>query len=32
MGALFYEMQIRSADEAATVFYTCIKCKHNWHD
>jgi transcription elongation factor S-II len=28
--ATFYEKQIRSADEPATTFLTCTKCKHQW--
>jgi DNA-directed RNA polymerase subunit M/transcription elongation factor TFIIS len=26
------EVQIRSADEPATVFITCLSCKHNWSE
>jgi DNA-directed RNA polymerase III subunit RPC11 len=30
--AAFVEMQIRSADEPATLFYRCVSCGHAWRD
>jgi DNA-directed RNA polymerase III subunit RPC11 len=30
--AFFNEVQIRSADEPATLFYCCCKCKHRWRE
>lgn len=27
-----YQVQIRSADEPMTTFYTCTKCFHRWRD
>ncbi len=30
--AYFMEVQTRSADEPATLFYRCEKCKHNWRE
>ncbi|CAM8973636.1 unnamed protein product [Rhodiola kirilowii] len=29
--AAFYEQQTRSADEPATLFFTCLQCKHKWN-
>jgi DNA-directed RNA polymerase subunit M/transcription elongation factor TFIIS len=26
----YYEMQVRSADESATLFISCLNCKHKW--
>lgn len=26
----YYEKQTRSADEATTIFYTCLQCGHRW--
>eukprot|EP00457_Paulinella_chromatophora_P020086 gb/GEZN01021995.1/.p1 GENE.gb/GEZN01021995.1/~~gb/GEZN01021995.1/.p1 ORF type:complete len:108 (-),score=3.10 gb/GEZN01021995.1/:255-578(-) len=33
-GAMFFQMQIRSADEPMTTFYKCDKkeCGHSWND
>lgn len=28
--AYWWMQQTRSADEAATIFYRCLKCSHNW--
>ncbi|KAM3138232.1 RNA polymerase III C11 subunit [Paramecium bursaria] len=28
--AYFQEMQTRSADEAATIIYSCVKCDNKW--
>ena len=28
--AYYYLMQTRSADEAPTTFYRCVKCGHRW--
>jgi DNA-directed RNA polymerase III subunit RPC11 len=28
--ATFHQQQTRSGDEASTIFYTCVKCKHTW--
>ena len=30
--ATHYEIQIRSADEPATVFLECLECGHNWRE
>ena len=27
-----WQVQTRSADEASTVFYRCLKCQHTWRD
>ena len=31
-GAYFQEIQTRSADEPATLFFRCVKCAHNWKE
>eukprot|EP01128_Nolandella_sp_AFSM9_P009249 TRINITY_DN5869_c0_g1_i1.p1 TRINITY_DN5869_c0_g1~~TRINITY_DN5869_c0_g1_i1.p1 ORF type:complete len:116 (+),score=7.89 TRINITY_DN5869_c0_g1_i1:22-348(+) len=33
VGSFYHELQIRSADEAATIFYTCGEptCGHKWN-
>lgn len=30
--AYFKEVQTRSADEPATIFYRCCNCKHQWKE
>lgn len=30
--AYFMEVQIRSADEPATIFYKCVECAHLWRE
>ena len=30
--AYFWEVQTRAADEPATKFLKCTKCKHTWRD
>ncbi|KAG9243731.1 DNA-directed RNA polymeras-like protein III subunit rpc10 [Calycina marina] len=30
--ASYYEVQIRSADEPMTLFYTCLTCKAQWRE
>lgn len=30
--AYFYSMQLRSADEPSTLFFTCVKCSHQWKE
>jgi len=30
--AYFREAQTRSADEAATLFFDCVKCSHKWRE
>ena len=30
--AYFYEVQTRSADEPATLFFRCVECGHQWRE
>ncbi|KAK9820401.1 hypothetical protein WJX72_009980 [[Myrmecia] bisecta] len=30
--AFFMEIQIRSADEPATLFFKCVQCRHQWRE
>ncbi|KAL7068558.1 putative DNA-directed RNA polymerase III subunit RPC10 [Cryptosporidium serpentis] len=30
--AYFFQLQIRSADEPMTSFYTCVKCEYKWKE
>jgi len=30
--AAYMEIQIRSADEPATIFYRCMECEHQWRE
>ncbi|WP_457558868.1 transcription factor S [Candidatus Harpocratesius sp.] len=30
--AYYEQYQTRSADEPATTFYSCVKCKHRWRE
>ncbi|EAK90672.1 RNA polymerase III subunit C11, partial [Cryptosporidium parvum Iowa II] len=30
--AYFFQLQIRSADEPMTSFYTCVKCDFKWKE
>lgn len=30
--AYFMQVQIRSADEPATIFYRCVECTHTWRE
>lgn len=32
MEAYFSQMQIRSADEPMTSFFTCVRCKRRWQE
>ena len=31
-GAYWFMRQTRAADEAPTIFYSCIHCKHKWRE
>jgi transcription factor S len=32
VGAEYYQLQTRSADEPATTFYKCLACGHRWRE